>query len=199
MDWAKDLYHNAKNKIDGFTGSDIEKIVKEATSNENWGSSGTLKAEIAHYTFDFQGCKEVMGIVWKRLGESERNWRMVFKSLQLLEYLVKNGHERVSNMARERQFQIKMLSSFSYTDDNHIDRGKGVRELAIQITDLLSDWSKLREIRQEAKKHKKKFRGIASTSKSGGFGGYDNQSSSKWKEDWRDPGKSKSKGSKKSN
>jgi epsin len=58
-----------------------------------------------------------MGIVWKRMGETGRNWRMVFKSLVLLDYLIKNGHERVANMARERQFQVKSLSTFAHFDD----------------------------------------------------------------------------------
>merc|ERR1712187_101248 len=107
--------------------------------------------------------KEVMGVVWKRMGETGRNWRMVFKSLELLEYLVKNGHERVANMARERQFQIKALTSFQHFDDEGRDRGAGVRDLAKQVCEMLNDWNALRELRSETKKQRKKFKGISNT------------------------------------
>jgi hypothetical protein len=54
MEWAAAAFNTAKLKVDGLTGSDIEKLVKDATSNENWGVSGSTKSEIAHYTYDFQ-------------------------------------------------------------------------------------------------------------------------------------------------
>eukprot|EP00494_Astrolonche_serrata_P032811 UN33080 len=143
-----------------------------------------------------------MGVVWKRLGETGRNWRMVFKSLQLLEYLIKNGHERVANMARERQFQLKSLESFSFTDDEHRDRGKGIREMAKIVHDLLNDWQKLRDIRQEARKNRKKFQNISQGGFPGGnsnsYGGFEGGSSNKWKDDYgEEKKKKKDKGKKK--
>merc|ERR1711879_259005 len=144
----------AKNTVDNMTGSDIEKLVKDATSNKNWGVSGTIKSEIAHYTYDYQGSKEVMGVVFQRLQKTGGNWRMVFKSLQLLEYLVKNGHERVANMAREQQYQIRNLTSFQHYDDEGRDRGAGIRQLAKDLSALLEDWNSLRELRQETRKNR---------------------------------------------
>ena len=36
----------------------------------------------------------VMSNVWKRVNESGKNWRIVYKALTLLEYLIRNGSER---------------------------------------------------------------------------------------------------------
>ena len=45
-----------------------------------------------------QMADEVMVIIWKRLSDSGRNWRHVYKSLILVQYLVINGSERVSRL-----------------------------------------------------------------------------------------------------
>lgn len=37
-----------------MVGTDIERKVKEATSNDPWGASGTIKDEIARATFDYE-------------------------------------------------------------------------------------------------------------------------------------------------
>jgi len=47
-----DILNSLVNKVDSFRGTDLEKKVKEATSEENWGASSGLKAEIARATFD---------------------------------------------------------------------------------------------------------------------------------------------------
>eukprot|EP00492_Amphilonche_elongata_P001741 TRINITY_DN2112_c0_g1_i1.p1 TRINITY_DN2112_c0_g1~~TRINITY_DN2112_c0_g1_i1.p1 ORF type:complete len:102 (+),score=10.50 TRINITY_DN2112_c0_g1_i1:56-361(+) len=98
------------------------------------------------------------GVVFQRLQKTGGNWRMVFKSLQLLEYLVKNGHERVANMAREQQYQIRSLTSFHHVDEEGRDRGSGIRTLSKELADLLEDWNALREMRQEMRKSRKNSR-----------------------------------------
>lgn len=45
------------------------------------------------------------------------------QALQLLEYLVKNGSERVVDDARSHLSTIKMLRSFHYIDDKGKDQG----------------------------------------------------------------------------
>ena len=42
-------------------------------------------------------------MVWKRLNDHGKNWRHVYKSLVLLEYLIKTGSEKVPfNLSRGR-------------------------------------------------------------------------------------------------
>lgn len=53
--------------------------VREATSNDPWGPSSSLMSEIADLTFNVVAFAEVMGMVWKRLNDSGKNWRHVYK------------------------------------------------------------------------------------------------------------------------
>lgn len=57
--------------------------VREATSNDPWGPSSSLMSEIADLTFNVVAFAEVMGMVWKRLNDSGKNWRHVYKVLYL--------------------------------------------------------------------------------------------------------------------
>merc|ERR1719189_1095807 len=128
-----------------------------------------------------------MGVVLARLGKQGPNWRMVFKSLQLLDYLVKNGYERVANMAREQQYLIRSLTSFHHTDEEGRDRGTGIRTLSKEIADLLEDWNGLRELRQDMRKSRKKFKNIANTgfgSSGGTYNAGDYDSGGKWNDDF---------------
>lgn len=60
----------------------------------------------------------------KRFTEKEASeWRQIYKALQLLEYLVKNGSERVIDDARSHLSMIKILRSFHYIDEKAKDQG----------------------------------------------------------------------------
>jgi hypothetical protein len=52
-----------------------------------------------------------------------RQWREIYKALQLLEYLIKHGSERVVDDARSHISTIKMLRNFHYIDDKGKDEG----------------------------------------------------------------------------
>ena len=54
-------------------------LVREATSNDPWGPSSSLMTEIADLTFNVVAFAEVMGMLWKRLNDSGKNWRHVYK------------------------------------------------------------------------------------------------------------------------
>lgn len=108
--------------------------VREATSNDPWGPSSSLMSEIADLTFNVVAFAEVMGMVWKRLNDSGKNWRHVYKvrkpfggffrvghvpstyyvylltqALTLLDYLLKTGSERVAQQCCENAFTIQVL------------------------------------------------------------------------------------------
>jgi epsin len=53
--------------------------VREATSNDPWGPPSSLMSEIADLTFNVVAFTEVMGMIWKRLNDSGKNWRHVYK------------------------------------------------------------------------------------------------------------------------
>ncbi|EGT56839.1 hypothetical protein CAEBREN_14617 [Caenorhabditis brenneri] len=74
--------------------SDAQVKVREATSNDPWGPSTALMYEIAYLTHNPMAFTEIMSIVWKRLNDSGKNWRHVYKSLVLLDFLINFGDEK---------------------------------------------------------------------------------------------------------
>eukprot|EP01083_Nonionella_stella_P283091 963456_1 len=179
MDWIKNTYNAAALKVDGLQGSEMEKQVKEATSNANWGVTSTLKNSIADGTNDYQQFREVMGVLWKRMGDKAgTNWRVVYKSLDLLMHIIKFGHDRVIEDVRDHQIVLRPLQDFHYFDpETGNDRGRGIRTLTKQIFDLLKDTQQLNKLRDDARKQRQKLSGINKTYMSGGGGDtWNNQS-----------------------
>jgi hypothetical protein len=88
--------------------------VLEATSNEPWGPHGTIMADIAQATRNFNDYHLIMAILYKRLNDTGRNWRHVYKSLTVLEYLVANGSERVIDELREHTYHIQVSQLTPY-------------------------------------------------------------------------------------
>ena len=119
-------------------------------------------------------------MMWEGMDNRPAAWRIVFKSLTLLEHLIKNGSERCVDEARGRTHQLRGLDNFNYYEGT-VDRGLGVREKSKQILELLEDDERIREERSKAKKLREKFGGMSSSSAGGGGGGgFGNTSSSKY-------------------
>jgi epsin len=162
----KSMYNQAKNVV--LNVSEMEAKVREATNDDPWGASSTLMQEIAQGTFSFQHFNEIMPAIYSRFMEKEaREWRQIYKALQLLEYLVKHGSERVVDDARSHAGTIRMLRSFHYIDDKGKDQGINVRNRAKELVELLSDVDKIRAERRKAKANKNKYVGTGND----GFGG----------------------------
>ena len=96
--------------------SDAEIKVREATSNDPWGPSSSLMAEIADMTYNTAAFSEIMTMIWKRINDHGKNWRHVYKALVLLDYLIKTGSERVAQQCKENIFAIQTLKDFQFID-----------------------------------------------------------------------------------
>ncbi|XP_059174713.1 clathrin interactor 1-like isoform X2 [Physella acuta] len=143
--------------------SDVETKVREATNDDAWGPHGSLMKEVAQYTFTYEHFPEVMGMLWKRmLHDNKKNWRRVYKSLILLNYLIKNGSERVVTSSREHIYDLRGLENYSFTDEQGKDQGLNVRHKVKEILDFIQDDDRLREERKKAKKTKDKYVGVSS-------------------------------------
>uniref|UniRef100_A0A0L8FPC7 ENTH domain-containing protein n=1 Tax=Octopus bimaculoides TaxID=37653 RepID=A0A0L8FPC7_OCTBM len=136
--------------------SDAQIKVREATSNDPWGPSSTLMSEIADLTYNVVAFTEIMQMIWKRLNDHGKNWRHVYKSLVLLDYIIKTGSEKVAQQCKENVYAIQTLKDFQYTEDNK-DQGMNVREKAKQLVSLLKDDERLRNERAKALKAKERF------------------------------------------
>ncbi|CAO3700122.1 unnamed protein product [Rhizopus stolonifer] len=86
----------------------------------------------------------------------------IYKSLVLLEYLVKNGSERVVDDARSHISMIKMLKNFHFIDEKGKDQGMNVRNRAKELVELLNNTDTIKEERKKAIKNKNKYTGVGS-------------------------------------
>ncbi|KAL2823671.1 hypothetical protein BDW59DRAFT_148464 [Aspergillus cavernicola] len=158
-----------QNAVMNYT--EMESKVREATNNEPWGASTTLMQEISTGTHSYQLLNEIMPMIYKRFTDkTSEEWRQIYKGLQLLEFLIKNGSERVVDDARSHLSLIRMLRQFHYIDPNGKDQGINVRNRAQELVKLLGDVELIRSERKKARSNRNKFRGFEGGAGIGGMG-----------------------------
>ncbi|KAK4451409.1 hypothetical protein QBC34DRAFT_55030 [Podospora aff. communis PSN243] len=164
-----------QNAVMNYT--EMESKVREATNNEPWGASSTQMQEIADGTFNYQTLNEIMPMIYRRFTEkSAEEWRQIYKALQLLEYLIKHGSERVIDDARSHLTLLKMLRQFHFIDQNGKDQGVNVRHRAKELAELLGDVERIRAERKKARANKAKYTGVEGGGGFGGGGGFSGSS-----------------------
>jgi len=181
---VRELVDKATNIVMNYT--ETEAKVREATNDDPWGPSGVQMQEIASFTFAYEAFPEAVGMLWKRLlQDNKQNWRRVYKSLLLLDYLLKNGSERVVTSAREHIYDLRGLENFTFVDENGKDQGINIRHKVSDMLEFIQDDDRLREERKKAKKNKDKYVGMSSdmsSFRSGGGGGGGGES---WDNGWK--------------
>ncbi|KIV95971.1 hypothetical protein PV10_03558 [Exophiala mesophila] len=153
--------------------TEMEAKVREATNGDPWGASATLMQEIAQGTHNYQQLNEIMPLIYKRFTDkTAEEWRQIYKALQLLEFLCKNGSERVIDDARSHLSLLRMLRQFHYIDPNGKDQGLNVRNRVNELVKLLSDVDAIRQERKKARANRNKYGGVeGGSSFGGGFSG----------------------------
>ncbi|CAH9122345.1 unnamed protein product [Cuscuta epithymum] len=141
--------------------SSIEQKVLDSTTNEPWGPHGSLLADIAQATRNYNDYQIIMAVIWKRINDTGKNWRHVYKALTVLEYLVAHGSERVIDEIREHAHQINTLSDFQYIDSSGRDQGSNVRKKSQCLVVLVNDKERMQEVRQKASAKRDKFRSVS--------------------------------------
>ncbi|KAF3457400.1 hypothetical protein FNV43_RR02057 [Rhamnella rubrinervis] len=167
---VRDLKREVNKKVLKVPG--IEQKVLDATSNEPWGPHGSLLADIAMATRNYHEYQMIMAVIWKRINDTGKNWRHVYKALTVLEYLVAHGSERVIDDIREHAYQISTLSEFQYIDSGGRDQGNNVRKKSQSLVVLVNDKERIIEVRQKAAANKDKFRNTSAGGmyRPGGYG-----------------------------
>ncbi|XP_057599287.1 ENTH domain-containing protein 1 [Hippopotamus amphibius kiboko] len=130
--------------------SDAEIKVREATSNDPWGPSSSLMLDISDLTFNTISLSEIMSMLWQRLNDHGKNWRHVYKSLTLMDYLIKNGSKKVIQHCREGFRNLQTLQDFQHIDEAGKDQGYYIREKSKQVITLLTDEQLLHREREVA-------------------------------------------------
>ncbi|CAN8318196.1 unnamed protein product [Cochlearia groenlandica] len=168
---VRDLKREVNKKVLKVPG--VEQKVLDATSNEAWGPHGSLLADLAQASRNYHEYQLIMGVLWKRLSDTGKNWRHVYKALTVLEYMVGHGSERVIDEIKERAYQISTLSDFQYIDSGGRDQGGNVRKKSQSLVALVNDKERIAEVRQKADANRDKYRSSAPGGMykpSGGYG-----------------------------
>ncbi|XRB13297.1 ENTH domain-containing protein [Pseudoscourfieldia marina] len=159
--------------------SDLELKVEEATNLDPWGPHGSLMSDIASSTLDRSAYAEIMGVIARRLQSPPESWRHIYKSLLLLEHLIKHGSTRVVDELRQNMSAMERLKRFQYKDQKGQDQGLNVRNRAELLISLLESPDQIREEREKARKNREKYSGVSSEDmRTGAYGGGGNARSS---------------------
>ncbi|TBU48242.1 ENTH-domain-containing protein [Dichomitus squalens] len=151
----------AKNYTKGFLHAQIK--ARNATCNDPWPPSGKEMFELAQMTYRQGDFIDIMEVIDKRLNDKGKNWRHVFKSLVVLDYLLHSGSENVIVYCEENLYEIKTLREFQYIDEEGRDQGANVRQKAKDITNLLMDKRRLHQERVARSRMRDRMLGRTST------------------------------------
>ncbi|KAI0022796.1 hypothetical protein F4780DRAFT_769495 [Xylariomycetidae sp. FL0641] len=153
------VMRSVKNVTKGY--SSVQVKVREATSNDPWGPTGTQMSEIAQLTYNSSTeFYDIVDMLDKRLNDKGKNWRHVLKALKTLDYCLHEGSELIVTWARKNIYIIKTLREFVYIDEDGRDVGQNVRVAAKELTALILDEERLRAERSDRKTWKSRVTGI---------------------------------------
>ena len=153
--------------------------LKSATSLDNWNTSSTKLNVLAQGTYDTGIYREIIPLLWSRIVEKPKYWRIVLKCCVLIEYLLRHGSERFIDECRDKIYIIRNLQNFTYIDSEDKDRGLAIRQKSAELITLIQDENKIRELRRNAVQNINKF---VSLSSSGGGSSAMNMSYSDYNE-----------------
>lgn len=153
-----------KAKQVAFNLSDVAVKAKDATNNEPWGPHGQLMSDISEGCYDAEKFKQVWDVLKKRIaaGTGEK-WRMAYKSLLVIEFLVKQSSQHVVQVILDNSTAIQDLQKFTYKDEAGKDWGLNVRNRAKELCTLLGNPDRIRAERAKAKANKEKYKGVMSS------------------------------------
>jgi len=66
----------------------------------------------------------IMKHLWSKVQSKPKEWRKIFKALNAMDYLVKNGAPRVVQDIKDDLYKIRSYNDFSYVDGGQ-DHGQG--------------------------------------------------------------------------
>lgn len=145
MATLKGVIRSAKAVAKGY--SDLELKVRQATCNDKWGPSSHLLQELLMASELGSDGRVILEVLDRRLNDSGKNWRHVYKSLSVYQFLIENGPEYIVNHAKRNLPAIKTLKEYQYVDETGVDHGQNVRVKSRELSALLVDDHKLGQIR----------------------------------------------------
>jgi epsin len=142
---------SALRKVKDLQYADIEIKVRDATSNDPWGTKRSLLQEIAKATQDFDQYSKLFNMLWKRVMDIN-HVKHVEKALVCVEYLLIHGADRFIKDCKLKSRDIQRLKKYKHYDANSEDDAKEARAAAKRVFELLSNDKLLQEERTKANK-----------------------------------------------
>jgi epsin len=71
---------------------------------------------LADHTYNWEDYQVIMKHLWTKVQSGPSNYRRIFKALNVMDYLVKNGAPRVVQDIKDELYKIRSFNNFSYSD-----------------------------------------------------------------------------------
>lgn len=140
--------NRAKYWMLGYSG--VEILVLEATNNDPELIAPCLLRSLAVQSF-LEGSREkIINVLLHQMEMEQTRWRKVYKSLVVLEYLLKHGSEHMYDLTLPHHAFLSHYLDFEHLDTELKDRGVNVRRKVRGVLDLLDDVNVLRQERKQA-------------------------------------------------
>ncbi|KAG7670898.1 hypothetical protein Ndes2526A_g01319 [Nannochloris sp. 'desiccata'] len=156
--WMKDYGTALKHgSLKPFTST--ERKTRAATRNQAWGPVGQELNELAALSYHPAECTTIFKVLELRLSYPPDKWRNVYKSLSVMEFLVKRGSEDAVTNSKGFINRLEYLESFAFITPDSRDVGGNIRHRARAIRALLQDEKRLTEERHAAAKQQSRMAG----------------------------------------
>ena len=154
-----------------LTKTGLERMIIEATDNEEPVMPNSLLYSIADRTGSDQDVQTILKCVWENLKSPPKCWRKISKTIDLIETLVKLGDPRIKQEFINSAFKFRSLQDFSYREGG-VEKAGPVQQKARQLYYLLSNREVLETESEKARQRRAKFVGISSDFTTGYGGSY---------------------------
>ncbi|KAM0791118.1 hypothetical protein ACM66B_004404 [Microbotryomycetes sp. NB124-2] len=138
---ARAVLRSAKNTIKGNSPAAI--AARDASSNDPYGPAHFQLCQVAELTFNETDCADIIAVLDKRLSDSGKLWRHVFKALAVIEHCLLFGSRLFVRYFLENKHLVKSLKEFRHVDESNVDQGANIRERAREVYSLLDNEERL--------------------------------------------------------
>lgn len=109
---------------DNLTKTELQRKLKEATSNDHCHANISLLNEISSRTTDSEDFQVILFHCCKKLSCRPEKWRKILKDLFLIEHILRTGSLRFVDAMKDEEYKLRNLFNFSYIESNRADKGE---------------------------------------------------------------------------
>ncbi|KAG2329830.1 hypothetical protein Bca4012_020642 [Brassica carinata] len=141
----------------------LQLMTEEATDGESCGPNSQTLGSISKAAFEFEDYLQIVSVLHKRLAKfDQRNWRMAYNALIVVEHLLTHGPESVSDEFQGDKDVISQMQTFQQIDEKGFNWGLSVRRKSEKVLKLLEKGDLLKEERKRARELSQGIQGFGS-------------------------------------